>query len=421
MKMTVYATVLSVLLSTTLFAGDIVSIVKSGEIWEMNRDALARKAFNGVRYARVDDNTIRVPRKGGIQIGTLDFGETVVTWAPENGPTQSMVIMVYNRGDDGDTQREDYMEILNGTISSLDEIIGIKSKSLKVAKKESGVALRSWKWEWENGVIRLDASYTGGKRDFKGEFIRLKLGADQDAVSGGGAADAAKRKDLKGNVQRDENSGDVWVSIPMVDQGDKGYCVPATVARVFAYYGMDGVDQHALAQLCSSSSEGGTSTVAMQEALETIGRRFHVRVQMLEGKNMESVIVDYIADYNKAAKKLKKPQAGPMDWVEVCKDRKVLLAARGNKKYVKKWFAPIKKSIDAGIPVLWSVELGLFPEEGSGQQSNGAHMRMIVGYNEKDGTIYFSDSWGAGHEKKAIKMNNAAAMTHVRYILRPSR
>lgn len=110
-----------------------------------------------------------------------------------------------------------------------------------------------------------------------------------------------------------------------------------------------------------------------------------------------------------------------MNWVEVCKDSKVLLAARGNKKYTKKWFAPIKKSIDVGIPVLWSVELGLYPEEGSGQQSDGAHMRMIVGYNEEKGLIYFSDSWGAGHEKKAIKMNHAAAMTQARYILRPSR
>ncbi|MFR4224380.1 MAG: hypothetical protein ACLT38_12745 [Akkermansia sp.] len=35
--------------------------------------------------------------------------------------------------------------------------------------------------------------------------------------------------------------------IPMVDQGQKGYCVVATAARIFAYYGMDYVDQHELA------------------------------------------------------------------------------------------------------------------------------------------------------------------------------
>ena len=418
---TVYATILSCLLCAPLLAGDISGIVKSGEIWEQTRDDLARGAFNGVRFATVDANTIRVPREGGIDLGKMEFGETLVTWGPENGTTENLVIMVYNRGDDGDTQREEYMEILENTISDLNEFIGTKGKPMKVAKKDSGVALRSWKWEWDNGVIRLDASYTGGKRDFKGEFIRMKLGADQESVTGGGAANAAKRKDLKENVQREEESGDVWISVPMVDQGQKGYCVPASVSRVFAYYGMDGVDQHALAQLCSSSADGGTSVVAMQEALEDIARKFHIRIQMLEGKDMNSVIMSFIADYNKAAKKLKKPQASPMNWVEVCRDPKVLLAARGNKKYTKKWFAPIKKSIDVGVPVLWSVELGLYPEEGAGQQSDGAHMRMIVGYNEEKGIIYFSDSWGAGHEKKAIKMNHAAAMTQARYILRPSR
>ncbi len=408
------------LLSLPLFGGDIADIVKSGEIWKKNRMELSAKEFNGVRYARVDANTIRVPRNGGIQLADLKFGETVVSWNPDNGPTASLVIMIYNKGDDGQMSREEYMETLQSSIDSLNNLIGTKGKARKAAKKDTGVDLRSWSWECECGMIRLDASYTGRKKDFEGEFIRLKLGADQESVSGGGAADAAKRKDLKENVQRDEASGDVWVSIPMVDQGQKGYCVPATVARVFAYYGMDGVDQHALAQLCDSSADGGTSTVAMQEALESISRKFHIRIQMLDGKDMTSVITTFIADYNKAAKKLKKQQATPSNWINVCNDTQVLLAARGNKKYVKKWFAPVKKSIDAGIPVLWSVELGLFPEQG-GQQSSGGHMRLLVGYNEESGVVYFSDSWGAGHEKKAIKMNHAAAMTQARYILRPSR
>lgn len=417
---TILAIGLAGVLCAPLFGGDIAEIVKSGEIWEKNRSELAAGEFRGVRHAVVDADTIRVPRGGGITLGELEFGETVVAWKPENGTTQSLVIMVYNKGDDTKVDRDEYMDILQSTISTLNELIGIKGKSSRVNKKETGVALRSWVWEWEGGMIRLDASFTGGKKDFEGEFIRLKFGADKESVSGGGAADTVKRKSLKENIQRDETGNDVWLNIPMVDQGDKGYCVPATVARVFAYYGMDGVDQHALAQLCDSSGDGGTSYSAMQQALESISRKFHVRLQLVEGKDIQSVFMTYIADYNKAAKKLKKPQATPMDWIEVCRDRKVLLAARGNKKYVKKWFAPIKKSIDAGIPVLWSVELGIFPEQGS-QQPNGGHMRLIVGYNEEEGTIYYSDSWGAGHEKKSMPADHAAAMTRYRYILRPSR
>ena len=402
------------------FAGDIADIIKSGEIWKKNRMELSGKELMGVRYAPVDDDTIRVPRKGGITLAELDFGESVIAWQPDNGPTQSVVIMVYNKGDDSAIDRDSYMDVLKETTNTLNELMQTKGKSRKASKKDTGVSLKTWVWENEGTFVRLDASYTGGKKDFEAEFIRLKMGPDKETVVGGGANDTAKRNDLKSNVQREEESGDVWLSIPMIDQGQKGYCVPATVARVFAYYGMDGVDQHALAQLCDSSGDDGTSCAAMQEALESISRKFHIRMQMLEGKNIDSVVMNYIADYNKAAKKLKRQQATPMDWIEVCRDRQVLLAARGNKKYVKKWFAPIKKSIDVGVPVLWSVELGIFPEQGA-QQPSGGHMRLIVGYNEEDGTIYYSDSWGAGHEKKSMRADYAAAMTRYRYILRPSR
>ena len=290
------------------FAGDIADIIKSGEIWKKNRMELSGKELMGVRYAPVDDDTIRVPRKGGITLAELDFGESVIAWQPDNGPTQSVVIMVYNKGDDSSIDRESYMETLQQTIATLNELMQTKGKSRKASKKDTGVSLQTWVWETEGTYVRLDASYTGRKKDFEPEFIRLKMGPDKETVVGGGANDTAKRNDLKSNVQREEESGDVWISIPMVDQGQKGYCVPATVARVFAYYGMDGVDQHALAQLCDSSGDDGTSCAAMQEALESISRKFHIRMQMLEGKNIDSVVMNYIADYNKAAKKLKKQQ-----------------------------------------------------------------------------------------------------------------
>jgi hypothetical protein len=43
----------------------------------------------------------------------------------------------------------------------------------------------------------------------------------------------------------------------MVDQGDKGYCVVASVERVMRYYGA-AVDQHELAQVANSDAAIGT-------------------------------------------------------------------------------------------------------------------------------------------------------------------
>ena len=55
----------------------------------------------------------------------------------------------------------------------------------------------------------------------------------------------------------------------------------------------------------------------------------------------------------------------------------------------------IQRSIDEGIPLLWSVRLGIVRESNSPQRSGG-HMRIIVGYNRITREILYSDSWGQG-------------------------
>lgn len=422
MKRTLISCVAMALMSGLAFAGNITQDVRSGDIWTKNRNQLANSGFNGVRYAPIDDNSFRVPRNGGLQLDGIELGETIVTWNAE-GVLSNMVAMLYNKGDDGSMNQVEYTKLLQSAIKALNTLTGVEGKPRRSSQREAGVALKVWVWEWDGGVIRLEASYSGGARRaaFEAEFIRLRMGATQEAVTAGGASNAANRRELRTNVKRDEESGDVWIDgVNMVDQGDKGYCVPATVARVFAYYGMDSVDQHALAQLCDSSGQGGTSTAAMQTALESISRRFHVRIQSLDGRTATESITALIEDYNKAARRLRRPMATPQNWIEVTRDREVLLAARGSKRAVRRWFNAMKKSIDAGIPVLWSVELGIFPEAGI-PQASGGHMRMIIGYNEESETIYYSDSWGAGHERKSMPMNQASAITRNRYILRPSR
>lgn len=401
------------------FAGDISKALLSGEIWEKNVSDSG--VLIGVRFAEVDDNNIRIPRKGNFSVGNLEMGETLLSWNDEEVPT-NMLIMIYNKGDDGAVERDEYMELMESSIDCLDNMFGVKGKVVKVSRRDSAVALKAWVWEWEMGVARLECAWTGGKRNFRGEFIRLSIGPDKASISKGSSEDAVKRSDLKQNLQRDEDSRRVYIeNIPMVDQGSKGYCVPASVARVFAYYGMDGVDQHALAQICSSAGEDGTSTDTMKDALEAIGRKFHIRVQSLEGKSSTDAILKLIADYNKAAKKLKKQQATPMNWQEETTDAAVLLEARGNKKYTKKWLGKLKKYIDAGIPVLWCVELGIFPEEELQSQTSGSHMRLIIGYDEEKSQIIYSDSWGRGHEMKAMPLKFAASITREAYVLRPSR
>jgi hypothetical protein len=75
----------------------------------------------------------------------------------------------------------------------------------------------------------------------------------------------------------------------------------------------------------------------------------------------------------------------------------------------------VKAHIDKGTPLLWSVILGLVPEPGRSSQgiggTVGGHMRLIIGYNEKTDEIFYSDSWGPGHELKRLSTADAWTIT----------
>ena len=123
--------------------------------------------------------------------------------------------------------------------------------------------------------------------------------------------------------------------------------------------------------------------------------------------------------YNKLAQKKGKQQMSMMQAPFDIADPDLLLQVRAGKKtQVKKWLSAVKKHIDAGSPVLWSVTLGIYKEEIAVPQARGGHMRLIIGYNMKEQTVIYSDSWGAGHEKKKISAAEAAAMTSGRYVIK---
>jgi ABC-type bacteriocin/lantibiotic exporter with double-glycine peptidase domain len=103
-------------------------------------------------------------------------------------------------------------------------------------------------------------------------------------------------------VKRDAGKGDVWlVDVPMVDQGQKGYCVVASAERVMRYYGND-VDANELAQIANSDSAGGTSLRAMRDSMKKVAARLKVKVRDHETMEVKDILA-MIKDYNRAAKR----------------------------------------------------------------------------------------------------------------------
>jgi hypothetical protein len=73
-----------------------------------------------------------------------------------------------------------------------------------------------------------------------------------------------------------------------------------------------------------------------------------------------------------------------------------------------------------GVPLLWALELGKYPEEPpNAAQGGGGHMRLIIGANTKTGDLLFTDSWGAGHELKRMKMEDAFRASMAVWVIEP--
>ena len=284
---------------------------------------------------------------------------------------------------------------------------------------------------------------------FRPGFIRLAVDGParlaSSASSGMGAkmSTAAKgvKKIVDNVIDESKGRGDVFVDgVPMVDQGQKGYCSVATAERVLRYYGLD-IDEHQVAEAAGTSAEEGTSTLAMKNSIEAIGKRFRLGTVVCYGdfdKGVEARIaglVDEVRVYNKAAKKLRKPEIAENVYMtrqgntvsyspraldeamdpEVLKEMKVNGAQKSKFTKFKK---DVHEQILKGIPLFWSVKLGVYPEPGL-LQDGGYHMRLIIGYNDKKNEILYTDSWGAGHELKRMPVEWAWTITRCTMYMKP--
>ena len=404
------AACLSLIFSLAALGADLADSIKSGEFWKQD----PAESLQGVPCSKPDAEHLLI-RAGSISFGSVSTGEVIITIA--EGKPVALQAMLYNKGDNGTISESDFKAQLDDARSAIEEMTGIRAKVRRAAKSDSAVKLKSWEWKWETGAIRLEANSSGKKDSFEGEFIRLNMGATTKALNAGGARDTVRKNELRGSITT-EDDGTVWLKgVPMVDQGQKGYCMPATLARIFAFYGMDKVDQHALAAVCDSSAEGGTTSRGMENSMKDVCKKFRTKFVILE--DYVSTLKAIIEPYNKLAKREDKPTMTLMSDVFGTADAALLRKARaGKNSQISKWMKDIKKHIDSGSPVIWLVTVGIYPEEIPLPQSRGGHARLIIGYNLKKKTIIYTDSWGAAHARKSIPAADAMGMTMGRYVIK---
>lgn len=341
------------------------------------------------------------------------------------GVVTRVEMSLYNRGDDKGSglSKAELKTLLDRVAAKLDP----DGKPPPVEKRKvrtGGLEFRQ-AWPKREPAAELVWGVTGETTD----FVRLtfdKTSAKKKA-SGPVAGNVAKAK-VKANVVK-EPSGDVRIDgVPMVDQGQKGYCAAATSERVLRYYGHP-IDEHQIAQMAGTRAEGGTSISEMVETVRTVGSK--CRLGFVSVVSMNGTMADIRKDldqYNKAAKALKRPALSydsflsghsfDVPAMRKAMEPEVLLAMRGKDARFKRFAAGVKAQVDQGVPLFWGVTLGIFPEPDI-PQAGGGHMRLIIGYNAKTHEILYTDSWGRGHELKRMPEDKAFAITHDAFYLKP--
>ena len=145
--------------------------------------------------------------------------------------------------------------------------------------------------------------------------------------------------------------------IPMIDQGDKGYCAAATLARVLQFYGYQ-VDQHAMADLAETEAQltqndsGGTLRKNMIKAMGRICGSTPFRLREITKERPEEIM-------------------------------------------------PV---IEQGIPIIWFIP---------------GHARLLIGLHPENNQIVYSDSWGLEHAYKTAPWDYFVNVNQEMWILVP--
>lgn len=381
-------------------------LVESPSCWKMTSAEFEKKFTKDgnklYRWLTQDKTRAKINRKlfKNVELDLTLFdasvpaAEAIIDFA--DGKLNLVTISIYNRADSGEISADQLDKRFKITVKKMGSILKVSPRR-READSKKGLLTEGYSWYSRQFGTGLLEHNEGALREGKQEFLRLRVARPnaKGALaafmrhSRGGAA--TRLSDLPEKVTKTEN-GDVYIDqLPMVDQGDKGYCVVASVQRLFEYYGI-GADMHQIAEIAGSDPERGTNTLDMARELDKIDYRFDTRLEIIG-------------------------MGEPMTEVEKKRDGYFVGKPVDERKFLKE----VRSYIDKGLPLLWSLDLGRYPEKPQlTPQAAGGHMRTIIGYNDKTQEIIFSDSWGAGHESKRMNMSHAYAASHGLFCLKPT-
>lgn len=239
------------------------------------------------------------------------------------------------------------------------------------------------RWDWNGHSFLLAAP-----RD---EYVALRIMPVESAKAGGRTRipDAEMKARVESRVEKRPNGDVILKEIPMVNQGPKGYCVPATWERVMRYMGVP-ADMYVLAMAGQSGAGGGTSLEAIRDgawqSIAAAGRRIAREQIRIDAQS----IAQYI------------DKGLPVIWGMFSTEE---FNAAANSRQAARAGAP--------DPSTWKKELAEVRKSARKfrvDKSKG-HVCLIIGYNKLTGEVALSDSWGPSFAERWVTCEEAKAVS----------
>ena len=393
--------------------------------WDLSKDEIAAAFWAiGLQWTSVDQKALRaVARKATFQGRSIS--DVQIQFEAET-PSE-VKLFVYNRGDEGLVTEDVFTATTKAVIADLTRWAEKPPQDLTPKSGgQPGQKSTILCWKGASHFLRLEHAISAVRQEnvrgrlFQPEYISLTLlPVAQRTLAGmvGREREQVSSYSLVQRVVRDP-SGDVYLDVPMHDQGEKGYCAAAAAERILDFYGAS-ISQHEIAQRIQMGSQGATFEGILR-GLRSLTAMLRLQLRVLMESD-DKVFLKWVEEYNKMAKRDGKlqidltkpldPDYGPKTIWEMF-DKDLFLKSRIRTPIpVNRFFDQCKGKIDLGIPLIQTCMIGILPEEAKLGQDPGGHARLIIGCNVAKKEILYSDSWGLGHERKRMPLDHAYAIT----------
>lgn len=358
-------------------------------LWDdSTADVAARLKWPNESRTDSDESYRVYTHPGTLVLGARPF--SLALYGRDGKPSQISMVFA-NKGDLGQvnpfTHRltDDYKKQILLDARTIEQTLSKVLGAPKVDQFGQGARTREQvdRWDWKGHSILLAAP--------RGEYVAVRIvpTATLDAGAHARITGLDLRAKLRARVEHRPNGDVILRDMPMVDQGPKGYCVPATWERAMRYMGIP-ADMYVLAMAGQTGAGGGTYVDEMaggaKEILAANGRR----LVPLGGRISPQFVAKYIDD------------GVPILWgMYYVLDLEQSITTRSmQRRGVTDWAAYME--------MLKSSRRNAYRIRPS--RENG-HMCMIIGYNPKTDEIAISDSWGPQFAERWITQEEANAVS----------